>query len=234
MLLSEQDNLSEPVRNAHLDLFASWLSAGPAVSEYREVLNEALEIWKKIDSPRASPWAISVLTAVSDFPCPDEASRAPFVAVLVAGLRHHYARLGVCEKVEVECLAENLGIGAVEIEAPQEELDVWAKLDGRMIGIYSLLPRVGMSLRKRLDRLCSVGEVRDNQDKVATPSLANLARSADYLIVDTWHATHQATLAIDAVRPRDRQILPRQRGLSGFLLALEQTLDAETGNQASS
>ncbi len=231
ILLSEQENLSEPVRNAYLDLFEAWLLAGPTVSEYRDVLNEATGIWNRINAPRASPWAISILTSVSDFSCPDEASRTAFVAHLVAGMRHHHARLGLRERVEVECLADNLGIGAVEVEAPQDELDVWAKLDGRMIGIYSLLPRVGLSLRKRLDRLCSVGEVRENQDKVATPSLRNLAKRAEYLIVDTWHAAHQATEAIDAVRPRDRQILPRQRGLSGFLLALEEALYAEAGSQ---
>jgi hypothetical protein len=69
-----------------------------------------------------------------------------------------------------------------------------------------------------------VGEVRENHDEVATQALRSLAERADYFIVDTWHATHQATGAIDAVRPRERQILPRQRGLTGFLRALETAL----------
>jgi len=230
ILLSEEDNLSEPVRYAYADLFEAWLAAGPSESDYREVLNEARGVWNRIASRVALPWAITVLYALADAPCPDNASRTAFAAHLVAGARKHYARVGLRERVEVEFLADELGVGAIDIEIPQAEHDVWSTLDGRIVGIYSLLPRVVSSLRSRLERLCSVGEVRGNHDKVATPALTNLAQRADYLIVDTWHATHQATAAIDAVRAKDRQILPSQRGLSGFLRALEDALAIE-GNE---
>jgi hypothetical protein len=110
------------------------------------------------------------------------------------------------------------------VDAPQDELDVWAKLDGKSVGIYSLLTRAEIYLKDRLSRLCSVGDVKGNSDHVATQALRSLAERSDYLVVDTWHAAHQATGAIDAVRPRDRQILPRQRGHSGFLRALEDAL----------
>ena len=103
---------------------------------------------------------------------------------------------------------------------------MWSELDGKLVGIYSLLPHAASHLEQRLRQLCSVGEVRGNQDLVATPGLRSLAKRSDYLIVDTWHAAHQATGAIDAVRPRERQILPTQRGTSGFLLALEGSLSS--------
>ena len=100
---------------------------------------------------------------------------------------------------------------------------MWSELDGKLLGLYSLLPRAAVLLAGRLSKLSSV-QVKGNDDKVATPGLRTLAERADYFIVDTWHAAHQATGGIDAVRSRDRQILPQQRGVTGFLRALEAVL----------
>jgi hypothetical protein len=226
VLLSEQDNFSEMVRSAYLDLLAAWLEAGPSVDEYGQVLDQTLDIWNRITSPVAVPWAIGVLEAATDLPCPDQASRTALAVQLIDGARPHYARLSLRERVEVETLAAELGVPSQAIEAQGAERDVWSALNGKVVGIYSLLPRAVGYLQSRLAQLCSVGEVRENHDQVATQALRALAERADYLIVDTWHAAHQATGAIDAVRPRERQILPRQRGLTGFLRALEEALDS--------
>jgi hypothetical protein len=69
-------------------------------------------------------------------------------------------------------------------------------------------------------------------DTVATQALRTLAKNADYLLVDTWHATHEATAAIDAVRPRNNQIMPKGHGISGFLRALEGALQPDEFQQA--
>jgi hypothetical protein len=223
-LLSEQENFSEMVRNAYLGLLAAWLAAGPAANEYDEVLDQTLAIWNRIASPNAADWANSVLEAMVDAPCPDEPKRTSTAVLMIDGLRQRANRLTLRQQVEVEGLAADFGLPTREIDAPQDELDVWAKLDGKSVGIYSLLARAEMYLKERLSRLCSVGEVKGNSDLVATQALRSLAERADYLVVDTWHAAHQATGAIDAVRPRERQILPKLRGHSGFLRALEDAL----------
>jgi hypothetical protein len=77
----------------------------------------------------------------------------------------------------------------------------------------------------RLQQLCTPAEIVGNADKTATASLTTLAERAQHLIVDTWHAAHQATNAIDQVRPRAQQILPQQKGVTGFLRALESSLE---------
>lgn len=223
-LLSEQENFSEMVRNAYLDLLAAWLAAGPTANEYDEVVDQTLAIWERIASPNAVDWANSVLEAMVDSPCPDVSKRMSTAVLMTEGARQHTSRLTLRQQVEIEGLAADFGLPTREVDAPQDELDVWAKLDGKSVGIYSLLTRAESYLRERLSRLCSVGEVKGNSDEVATQALRSLAERADYLVVDTWHAAHQATGAIDAVRPRDRQILPKQRGHSGFLRALEDAL----------
>jgi hypothetical protein len=224
VLLSEQDNFSEMVRSAYLDLLAAWLEVGPSADDYGQMLDQTLDIWKRITSPVAVAWAVGALEAATDLPCPDQARRTAFAVQLVDGARQHCSRLSLRERVEVETLAAELGLPAQAIEAQGVERDVWSALNGKVVGIYSLLPRAVGYLRSRLAQLCSVGVVRENHDEVATQALRALAERADYLIVDTWHAAHQATAAIDSVRPRERQILPRQRGLTGFLRALEEAL----------
>ncbi len=224
VLLSEQDNFSEMVRTAYLDLFAAWLEVGPPVAEYGEVLEQSAGIWKRIASPMGVNWAIGVLEAATDSPCPDEAKRTAFAVQLIDGARQYYPRASLRERVEIEGLAVQLGFPVRQVIAQQTERDVWSQLNGKLLGIYSLMPRAKALLESRLAQLCSVGEVRGNEDKVATPALRALAERADYLIVDTWHAAHQATAAIDEVRPRDAQIFPSQRGVTGFLRALENRL----------
>lgn len=224
-LLSEQDNFSEMVRSAYLDLFATWLGVGPSAHEYSEVLGQALGIWRRIGSPVAVAWAIGVLEAATDSPCPDNETRTRIAVEVIEDARRYYPRLGLRDRVEMESIAPELGLPALPIEALEGEREVWSALNGKVVGIYSLLPRAAAYLQSRLAQLCSVGEVRENHDKVATSALRTLAERADFLIVDTWHAAHQATGAIDAVRPRERQIMPRQRGLTGFLRALEAALD---------
>lgn len=221
VLLSEQDNFSEMVRSAYVDLLAAWLGVGPSSQEYGQMLDQTLNIWRRISSPVAVAWAITVLEIVVDSPCPDQSKRTAFAIQMIEGARQYRSRLSLRERIEIEAFATELGLPTQAVEAQEPERDVWMALNGKVVGIYSLLPRAAEYLRSRLAQLCSVGEVRGNSDQVATQALRSLAERADYLIVDTWHAAHQATAAIDAVRPRDTQVLPRQRGLSGFLKALE-------------
>lgn len=223
-LLSDQENFSEMVRSAYLDLFSAWLGVGPSAREYAEVLAQAVAVWRRIASPLAVGWAASILEAATDSPCPDPETRTRIAVELVEDARRYFGRLGLRDRVEVESLAVEFGLPSRPVEAQEGERDLWSTLNGKMIGIYSLLPRVAVHLQYRLAQLCTVGELVANQDTVATPALRRLAGRADYLIVDTWHAAHQATEAIDEVRPRARQILPRQRGLTGFLRALEEVL----------
>lgn len=224
LLLFDQENFSEMVRNAYLDLFVAWLAAGPTSGDYRDVLDQALAIWKRIAAPNSVDWASSILEAMVDAPCPDEPKRTSTAVLIIEGVRQHAGRLGLRQQVEVEGLAMDFGLPAREVNAPQDERDVWAALDGKLVGIYSLLARAETYLRERLSHLCAASEVKGNSDQVATQALRSLAERADYLVVDTWHAAHQATGAIDSVRPRERQILPKLRGNSGFLRALEDAL----------
>jgi hypothetical protein len=225
MLLLEQDNFSEMVRASYLDLFEAWLNAGPPAAEYLDVLQQTATIWETLRSPNAVGWAIGVLESTADASCPDGAARTNFAIALIDDIRRQfYPKATIRERVEIEDIAAQLGLPSQSVESSAPERDLWSELDGKSVGIYSHLPRARILLESRLRRLCNVGEVEGNADEDDTRALRAMASRVDYLLVHTWKASHQATAAIDAVRPRERQIFPVQKGVTGFLRALESAL----------
>ena len=225
LLLSEQDNFSEMVRSAYLDLLVAWFDVGPTGREYADILEQTARIWNRIRSPNAVSWAVGVLEAAADSSCPDEGARTGLAVELIEDIRRqYYSRTNIREKAEIEELASQLGLPSQAVEASEVERDLWAQLNGKSVGIYSHLPRARPLLESRLRRLCDIGAVEGNSDEEGTQSLRAMASRVDYLLVHTWKASHQATAAIDAVRPRDQQIFPVQKGVTGFLRALENTL----------
>ncbi|TMQ95293.1 hypothetical protein ETD83_22665 [Actinomadura soli] len=225
LVLEEQHNLSSPVRDAYLFLIKKLLESGLEEDRYRKTLNHALSLWRKISSPAAIDWAISLLDILLEAPSPSPDGRSAAIAEVLGKSRDFWQRLSPRQHSELTDLAKEVGLGdQFPQEAPDDTDTVWNRLNGTTIGIYSLLPKAEATLRNRLSLLCTPRAVVGNSDEVSTAALRALATRADYLIVDTKHATHAATAAIDAARPRDRQILPQGQGVSGFMQALEQHL----------
>lgn len=223
LVLSEQQNLSAPVREAYLVLLEHLLQSGPSNGRYTEIVKQADELWQRIAAPAAVDWGISLMDVLLDTPSPVPSLRASVGMEFVNKIRNFRQRLTARQQSDAEALAEELGLPVHEAPDPTED-DVWHQLDGRAIGVYSLMPRAVESLQRRLSRLCSPSSVDGNADTVSTPALRALVSRVDFLIVDTWHAAHAATGAIDAMRPRNEQILPRGHGVTGFMQALEDRL----------
>jgi hypothetical protein len=225
VIFSEQENFSGSVQSAYLTLASEWLESGAMTDrQYGDVLDQAGVIWKKIAAPNSYSWVVNLLDALMMNPCRSDTARQSFVVNVIRTLRGYDTRLTHRERVEVESLAQEVGIPIQEFQEQQDEIDMWSTLDEKIIGIYSLLPKAAMHLKNRLAKLCSPKAVDGNEDKVDTKSLRALATRSDYFIVDTWHAAHKATECIDEVLPKTRQILPKQRGVTGFLKALEDAL----------
>lgn len=225
MVLAEQQNLSAPVREAYLFLVEQLLDAGPVESRYRETLEQAVLLWRRISAPMSVDWVLNLIDVLLNAPAPAPDLRATVIAEVISKARDFRTRLSFRQRIELETLAEEAGLPVWPVEESADNADlVWRRLDGSVVGVYTLLPRAAESLAKRLALLSSPRAVEGNSDTVATAALRALATRADHLIVDTWHASHAATNAIDAVRPRSRQIMPRGRGVTAYLQALEESL----------
>jgi hypothetical protein len=225
LVLGEQDNLSAPVRDAYLDLLDRLLAAAPTRDRYRDYVQGAAKIWNLIASPSATDWGVSIVDILQEAPAPDDDIRLVVTAAIVSRARDFGHRLTRRQHIELEILAAELSLPARAPSGSVESDEAhWQLLDGKVVGLYSLLAHASAKLGKRLDQLSTNCEVQGNDDTVASPALRALAMKADYLIVDTWHAAHAATQAIDKVRPRERQILPAGRGVTAFVHALEVAL----------
>lgn len=224
--LAIQENMSAQVRVAYATLFEAMLEAGPSVATYEAVLTHTAVLWERIKARQHVDWALEILNATAEASSPTQDRRNAFGVEVVSYLRS-LDRLDLRQRVEMESLAIEFGMVALDPHdgVIGEDAPVWSKLDGSVVGLYSLLSHAVPRFSERLRALCTPKEIAGNTDTTATNALTNLAQRADHMVVDTWHAAHQATAAIDSARPRSRQILPQQRGVTGFLRAVQDSLE---------
>jgi hypothetical protein len=229
MVVSEQPNPSRQVQEALRGLLEPLLGSGPDSERYAEYVALLDDVWKKVQSRSTIDWGLDIADLLFWASCPDSSARRRFIQALMSWALGHRQQLAYRQAVMANMLADRAELGLnLEIapSAPGQD-NIWARLTGTRVGLYSLLPRAGIRLQERLRELAGGRvAVEQSSDHVATPGLRSLAAHADFMVVDTWHATHSATTAIDAVLPRDRQILPRGGGVMSFLAALQDRLES--------
>jgi len=229
LVVGEQPNPSRQVQEALRGLLEPLLDSGPDSERYAEYVALLDDVWEKVQSRSTFDWGLDIADLLMSASCPDPSTRARFIQALMSWALGRGQQLAHRQVVMANLLADQAGLGlSLEIEpsAPGED-NIWARLTGTRVGLYSLLPRAGSLLQERLRELAGGRvTVEQNSDHVATPRLKSLAAHADFMVVDTWHAPHSATIAIDAVLPRDQQVLPRGGGVMSFLAALEDRLES--------
>lgn len=232
LVLSMQDNPSSAVRNAFFALTADVLEAAPSASRYADLVKTATVLWERVRSRDTVSWALDVADVLAASPSPDPPARTAFVTSIGAGVSDFATRLALHERSLLEALAAECGTVVVLPPMPKgatvsQTVDVWGGLSGQLVGLYSLLGGIGARFAQRVGALNAEARIEHNSDTRATDALRSLAMTADFLIVDTRHAAHAATLGIDAVRPRDRQLFPAGRGLSSFISVLHDALERD-------
>lgn len=230
-ILSAQENLSPATRDAYLQVLAQLLDH-VGVADYRNSVDQALALWRAVASVHAVDWGLSLVELVVSAPCPDDGIRRRLIHQVLGDAAAWVRRLNLRQRSELIALAEENDFPLPLMEqadASGAEESVWARLNGALIGVYSMQPNVVGLLRRRLAPLCTPAGVEGNDDKVATDALRAMVRRVDYLVVDTRHAAHAATGAIDDLVPKSEQILPGGGGVSAYLRALEAHLEATPG-----
>jgi hypothetical protein len=229
LVLAADENPSVLVRTAFFDLLMDVLANGPSTDRYKDMLSTTESLWSEVRSREATPWILDVLDGLASHPSPNEGARRALVSTVVASVYDFAPRLTKDERVLFEAIGRECQVAValppIEALPATQSADVWHRLNGRLIGIYSLVQGMGARLGDRLAALCGDVRVEQNSDTVATPALRALALNADFLIVDTKHASHAATGAIDAVRSRDRQLFPAGGGISSFIARLREELE---------
>ncbi len=234
LLLSDDDNPSEQVRDAFLELSAACLD-GADVDTYKDLLEIATEIWRKVKSPQTVGWGLDFADQLVDFPSPDSTLREGFLNELTVFAHQPGARLDYEDRNWLTQLLEETENDAQlppEPEVPEEEFapeSLWDRLVDKQVGLYTLKPQPRFEIR--LKKLCpEIAGVETNSAKRADPRLTALAQRSDYMIVACQCAKHPATECIDEVRDRERQLFPEGRGCPGvstLIRCLKKALQAE-------
>jgi hypothetical protein len=230
LVLSAQESIGGPVRNAFNDLAWALLESGPSQARYEGLVSAATGLWEHIASPLSVDWVLELLDALASHPATSADSATRFATQVRTRCASFVARFSPRQSSSMRSLLEELGLpGWPDIPTPDRDDDnIWSALNAADLGLYSLVATAGTKLRGQLDRLCRVRSLTQRTDTVASSALKSLAQNADYLIVDTWHAAHAATACIDEVRPRSRQILPRRGGTPALVAAIEDALISQT------
>jgi hypothetical protein len=230
LVIGDQANPSHQVREAFRGLLEPLLESGPIPDQYAGYVELTRSLWDNVQSRSTFDWGLDLADLLISMPCPDPLARQRLIQDLMAWAFAHRQQLEHRQTLMANVIAEQAGLGAsleLESSAPADE-NVWARLAGARVGLYSLWPKAGSRLQERLSKLAGAPvTVEQNEDHVATSALTMLAAHADYMVVDTWHAKHSATMAIDSVLPRDRQVLPHGGGVMSFLAALQDRVESD-------
>jgi hypothetical protein len=231
LILAMEENPSGQIRDAFFTLAVDILRSGPTSTRYTDLVRTAQGLWDKVRAPETAGWALDLADALVTFPAPNPEARRGFVTAVGTGALEFASRLAFHERSLLEALAAECQTGITLPPTPPEvvdedRFDAWESLSGKLVGLYSLLDGVGPRFKTRILEQNPSALVEHNADTVATANLRHLAKQADFLIVDTRHATHSATGGIDEVRPRDQQLFPTGGGLSSFISKLREALEA--------
>lgn len=210
------------------------LQLGMPAGRYVQICKDAKDLWNTNASVATLDWAVEVIDTLLFYPCPDKSVRLD-VFVAVAGRAHDFKRLldaRQCALLRMLAadfhLAEWKEAFDIQREVQDEpEASPYARLDGKIVAIYSLSDRVSGRAKAMLEGLCPSVDVRINSDHVGTASLKNLAREADIFVVNTASAKHAATNFISANRKGSAVTLfHNSRGTQSMLALIEQHLRA--------
>jgi len=233
--LLDIDNPSQGERTAFLSLVDTLLSdlENPvSVNMYQDILELIDDLWEKSKSPVLLEWAFSIVETLAFFPSPDKDRRINTLVNIFQAV-HQYKEhieiedLKMIRRVNKEC---QLGITLPKIEIEENELNVWQKLVGKTICVYTLLEgQVLIRFEEQLKDLVGSDNftVECRNFKKGGEKVRDFAKKADYLVVDTWHASHAATGSIDDAVGKAKQIIPKTggRGCQRWIKRLKETLE---------
>ena len=227
---------TEAVGSAFLELIQAILRAGPNSTRYADLMDVCMTSTELLEARVFIPVLLDMLDELAMHPSPDPLKRREFATVCYEALKAHAARgnLGVDDARLSSSLLDELGLQVGPLWTPPQSSegdgggesldDPWALLAGKRVVIYTLFAGLGERFKEKVEALCATTNVVVVSDHGGSRELREAIRSADHVVVDTWHAKHAATVAIDLVRPKSRQVLPEGKGVSSFLRALGQEL----------
>lgn len=236
-LASLQESPGKQVLDAHETLVSALLSRG-ADLEVLGRIQESVEVLMPSAPLAYLPnWLLNSLDMLLDSaPMSARDQVAELAGLIVPVAISTWTRWSPGERVRCRLLLRECGLedAIQEVlveESPTANEDELLRdgLRDTVVGLYSLSPRIISRFDEILRSLGIELTFQANSEYDASRSLEAFASRCDWLIVDIWHAKHEATNCINSVRPRVEQVIPTGRGGTGMFLALRDAVLREAG-----
>nr|WP_304412406.1 protein DpdD [Nocardia sp. 348MFTsu5.1] len=216
IMLSSEPGRSE--RQAALSLLEGVLDVGCSTEEYREVL-DAISRELSVIGPRDGQWLAQVVDLLLAYAAPDPVERSSLIA-RASGVVHSWNDM-IDHK---DAILLGLLFRGAGIVSNFPEPEVVPDSDVRSftsVGVYSLKENSIRVVRSWIEARWPGVTVKHSSSEVNSKSLVSLVQGVDVMLVQTSHATHAATGAINtAVVDSSRLVLVNGRGATSLMRAL--------------
>jgi hypothetical protein len=225
IMLSSEPGKTE--RQAALSLLDEVLAVGCTSPEYCEILG-AIARELSIIGPRDGQWLAQVVDLLLVYSCPDPAQRTAVIARAAGVAQSWTGLIDRHDAILLGLLFRNVGI---DFTLPdQEGTQAHGAPPFKSVGVYSLMESAIRVVTLWIEERWPGVKVRSSSGEVNSKSLASLVRGVDVMLVQTSHAKHSATGAINmAVVDPKRIVLVNGRGASSLMRALLDWMDGESG-----
>lgn len=206
-------------RRAGLDLFGAVLETGCSAPEYRDVLAAIGEQMAGL-GPREADWLVGVLDLQLLSPVPDTAARSELFGEALGIAVSWYERI---DRTEATLLSKVFSDGGMHFEVPADESAGQASRVQRVfgsVGIYSLSESAAQNARRWIEEEWPGVTVRLSHAHENNSELAGLVQTSDVLLMQTSHAKHAATIAIERSVETNRLVRVNGRGATSLLRGL--------------
>ncbi len=219
------------------DLAIALLTIGIDADKYTEILNYALELWKEFASPKKIDWAMDLIDILVWYPSPTQEKRQQFLFAVAETMRRFQERIDeaqwqlfrnlVRDLQLTASLPDLLGEKAILIEPNIEiEANIFHKLKGKSILIYTLTETVAIRVKGILETACQEVTVHLSHDKGGNDRLRQWVKNSHLVVMVTASAKHAATDFIESHRPLQLApiLLVNSKGSAGMLRVIREYL----------
>jgi hypothetical protein len=216
--------------SVYVDLVTTLCAMGMSSEEYRELIDSSFSLWEDCAAPRNIDWALDMLDVLAAHRCPLSEERQRFLARIHTDLLKWRDRVEssqwavynrLCREMGGAALIEQMIADGAQVEATPAATML---LNGKTIAIYTLMPSVARRVQAFLEEQHPGVIVNISHDKVGTPRLEHLAKTADIFIMATASAKHAATTFIQRHTKDTLLIRPVGKGSVSIIRALYEQL----------
>jgi len=225
---------SDPGRSerlAALDLLGEILVTGCTTDEYRTAVTAVTDQLAGL-GPREVDWLIGILDTQCFNAVPDPALRAELFSEALSVATSWIGRIEQTEAIVLGKLFTEVGIDFTPLETDHTGIQPSRRIKAfERVGIYSLSESAAKNAARWIRVEWPGVEVRLSHAHSNSPALESLVRSSDVVLMQTSHAKHAATIAIEKSVAAARLVRVNGRGATSlFRGLLEWARPAATGS----